>query len=161
MFARTAIVKHLSDSLHIVESVGGYKKAVDVIGAYKQMHDIDFVVIDYLQLLATADYKEVSQASKEIKRAAVLNDVAILALAQLSRGYEMHGWPASNSDLRESGQIEQDADLIMFCCWVCKERGKGSHDPGDFRIRVTKRRQGSFPTHDIQLTVDGDRQSVE
>jgi replicative DNA helicase len=89
----------------------------------KQQHDIQMVFIDYLQLMTLGGNnkgnreQEISQISRSLKALAKELDVPILALSQLSRQVENR--PAQSkrpllSDLRESGAIEQDADLVLF-----------------------------------------------
>lgn len=80
---------------------------------------LDMVVVDYLQLLSAdkgkSAYEAVSQISRALKAIAKEHDVAVLALAQLSREVEKRpGCRPQLSDLRDSGQIEQDADTVMF-----------------------------------------------
>lgn len=81
---------------------------------------LDLVVVDYLQLLRCDErqksaYEAVSEISRRLKGIAKDHDVAILALAQLSRALEQRAdRKPILSDLRESGQIEQDADAVIF-----------------------------------------------
>jgi replicative DNA helicase len=81
---------------------------------------LDLVVVDYLQLLspdaqAKGMYEKVSEISMALKAIAKTHDVAVLALAQLSREVEKRPDKRPQlSDLRDSGQIEQDADGVMF-----------------------------------------------
>lgn len=84
----------------------------------KQSGRLDFVVIDYLQLITSDNshnnrQEEVAKVSRELKKLAIELDIPVLALSQLSRASEDHSEPQL-SDLRESGSIEQDADLVMF-----------------------------------------------
>ncbi|MDP3778570.1 MAG: replicative DNA helicase [bacterium] len=84
-------------------------------------YDLGLIVIDYLQLIKGPGWsdnrvQEVSEISRNLKGMAKELNVPVLALSQLSRGIEMRG-PAAKpklSDLRESGSIEQDADVVMF-----------------------------------------------
>ena len=89
----------------------------------KSMHKIELIVIDYLQLMrAETDSKngnreqEISNISRSLKAIAKELDVPIIALSQLSRAVETRGGSKRPqlSDLRESGAIEQDADMVMF-----------------------------------------------
>lgn len=86
----------------------------------KQEHGLQFIVIDYLQLIHSYGkhenrHQEISEVSRSLKALAKELDVPILALSQLSRAVDsrVEKRPLL-SDLRESGAIEQDADLIMF-----------------------------------------------
>ncbi len=88
----------------------------------KQRHDIKIIIVDYLQLMTTGgDNKgnreqEISTISRTLKSIAKELDVPIIALSQLSRNVEQRGSAKRPqlSDLRESGAIEQDADMVMF-----------------------------------------------
>lgn len=87
---------------------------------HKRMHGLDLVVVDYLQLVRAKghDYskvQEVSEVTARLKALAKELDVPVLALAQLSRQVEQRDDKKPQlSDLRESGAIEQDADVVMF-----------------------------------------------
>jgi replicative DNA helicase len=86
----------------------------------KQQHGLGLVVIDYLQLMsgggrAENRQQEISQISRNLKGLAKDLGVPVVALSQLSRGVEARGdHKPMLSDLRESGAIEQDADVVMF-----------------------------------------------
>lgn len=89
----------------------------------KQKHDIQMVVIDYLQLMTGGTGKnsgnreqEISQISRSIKEIAKELNIPVVALSQLSRSVEQRGGDKRPvlSDLRESGAIEQDADIVSF-----------------------------------------------
>lgn len=90
----------------------------------KMQHDIQLVVIDYLQLMTASDSnkgggnreQEISQISRSLKSIAKELNIPIIALSQLSRKVEDRGGSKRPmlSDLRESGAIEQDADLVCF-----------------------------------------------
>ncbi|HNU57067.1 MAG TPA: replicative DNA helicase, partial [Flavobacteriales bacterium] len=89
----------------------------------KSQHNVDLIIIDYLQLMtAGGDNKggnreqEISSISRSIKSIAKELDIPIIALSQLSRAVETRGGDKRPmlSDLRESGAIEQDADIVCF-----------------------------------------------
>ena len=103
----------------------------------KQRHDLKLIVIDYLQLMTSGKkvesrQVEVSEFSRQIKLLAKELDVPIVALSQLNRGPEQRSDKRPMmSDLRESGSIEQDADIVMLL-----------HREDVYETRVTPRRRG-------------------
>ena len=88
----------------------------------KAQHDVQMIIVDYLQLMVSGQEgkfsreQEVSTISRSLKAIAKELDVPIIALSQLSRAVEQRGGSKRPqlSDLRESGAIEQDADLVLF-----------------------------------------------
>ncbi len=80
---------------------------------------VDLIVVDYLQLMSTSKnydsmVNQVTEISRSLKSLAKELDVPVLALSQLSRAVESRGGKPRLSDLRDSGSIEQDADVVMF-----------------------------------------------
>jgi len=119
---------------------------------------LDLIIVDYLQLMqATSSSRdanrvqEVSEISRGLKALARELTVPVIALSQLSRQPEMRESKEPRlSDLRESGAIEQDADLVMFL-WRDRERSTEDQDQeGEvINLRLAKHRNG--PTGEIQL----------
>lgn len=112
---------------------------------------LDFIVIDYLQLLQLSSnkkqmsrYEEVTQISRQLKLLAMELDVPILALSQLSRAPETRttkeGKKPILSDLRESGSIEQDADMVIFLHTDKKSDDKRTSY--SVNMEIAKNRQG-------------------
>jgi replicative DNA helicase len=87
----------------------------------KRLHGLDLIIVDYIQLMRSGNYKnegrvqEVAEITQGLKALAKELDVPVLALSQLSRAVEQRDDKKPQlSDLRESGSIEQDADVVMF-----------------------------------------------
>ena len=116
---------------------------------------LGLVVVDYLQLMTAGGnvesrLQEVSSISRGLKALAKDLDVPILALSQLSRAVEQrHDKRPILSDLRESGGIEQDADLVMFIYRDEYYNKEESEDQGMAEVHVAKHRNG--PTDTIKL----------
>ena len=116
----------------------------------KQQHPaLSLIVIDYLQLMklrgrVESRQVEVAEISRSLKQLAKELEVPILALAQLNRKVEERKGPPQLSDLRESGAIEQDADVVMFLHRERAEEDEGS--PADeltsIELHVAKQRNG-------------------
>jgi replicative DNA helicase len=119
---------------------------------------LDLVIVDYLQLMQATTtsrdanrVQEVSEISRGLKALARELSVPVIALSQLSRQPEMRESKEPRlSDLRESGAIEQDADLVMFL-WREKERGgeDGDGDIEEINLHLAKHRNG--PTGRMKL----------
>ncbi len=124
----------------------------------KQRHDLRLIVIDYLQLMTSGKkvesrQLEVSEFSRQIKLLAKELGVPIVALSQLNRGPEQRADKRPMmSDLRESGSIEQDADIVML---LHREDAyeKESTRPGEADVIVAKHRNG--PTRDVTVLFQG------
>lgn len=111
------------------------------------------VIIDYLQIVSSrggSRYEQVTNISIDLHTLAQSLGVIVLALAQLSRTEEERA--PRNSDLRESGQIEQDADVIMML-----QLEKRSRPSGPRKLYVTKNKEGEL--FQILLTFDGKHQT--
>jgi replicative DNA helicase len=124
----------------------------------KQRHDLRLIVIDYLQLMSSGKkvesrQLEVSEFSRQIKLLAKELDVPVIALSQLNRGPEQRSDKRPMmSDLRESGSIEQDADMVIL---LHREDvyEKESTRPGEADLIVAKHRNG--PTRDVVVAFQG------
>jgi replicative DNA helicase len=124
----------------------------------KQRHDLKLIVIDYIQLMTSGKkvesrQVEVSEFSRQIKLLAKELEVPIVALAQLNRGSEQRADKKPMvSDLRESGSLEQDADIVML---VHREDMYEKESPraGEADIIVGKHRNG--PIRDVTVLFQG------
>jgi replicative DNA helicase len=123
----------------------------------KAQHDIDMIMIDYMQLMSGSAHtaresrqQEVSEISRQTKALARELEIPIIALAQLSRKVEERkDHEPMMSDLRESGSIEQDADLIMLLYRPAYYEPENEALKGVAYVNVAKNRNG--PTGKVQL----------
>jgi replicative DNA helicase len=117
---------------------------------------LDLIVVDYLQLMTTTKnydsmVNQVTEISRSLKGLAKELDVPVLALSQLSRAVEARGGKPRLSDLRDSGSIEQDADVVMFL--HREDKGKDESEKTNIvEILIEKHRNG--PTGKIELYFD-------
>ncbi len=119
----------------------------------KREHGLDLIVIDYLQLITTprsydSMVHQVTEISRSLKTMAKELDVPVIALSQLSRAIEQRRDKPRLSDLRDSGSIEQDADVVMFIHREDKYRDD-SEKTNVAEILVEKHRNG--PVGKIEL----------
>ena len=128
----------------------------------KKRHGIRLIMIDYLQLLNSREgsdegrQQETTKISAGIKAMAKELDVPVIVLSQLSRAPEQRDKAAKPrlSDLRDSGSIEQDADVVMLLRRPCKYPGSPDSDQPNLAIvDVAKNRNGA--TGEVNLNFDG------
>jgi replicative DNA helicase len=123
----------------------------------KNKHNVGLIIIDYLQLMSgTSDRganreQEISSISRNLKGLAKELQVPIIALSQLSRAVESRkegNKMPQLSDLRESGAIEQDADMVMFLYrpeyYDINQNEMGESNKGETHVRIAKHRNGSL-----------------
>jgi replicative DNA helicase len=119
-------------------------------------HGIGMIVVDYLQLMSTSKnydsmVNQVTEISRSLKALAKEFDVPVLALSQLSRAVESRGGKPRLSDLRDSGSIEQDADVVMFI--HREDKGKDESEKTNIaEILIEKHRNG--PVGKVDLYFD-------
>ncbi len=131
----------------------------------KQKHDIGLVIIDYMQLMRGSDSKntnrqeEVSKISRDLKTMAKDFEIPIIALSQLNRNLESRkdNKMPQLSDLRESGAIEQDADMVMFLYRPeyhnANEPDNGAIIEGLTKINIAKHRNGKTGVVDVRAVL--------
>jgi len=132
----------------------------------KRDKGLDLIVVDYLQLMlpsgrfknAESLVQQVTEISRSLKILAREMNVPVLALSQLSRAVEQRGGRPRLSDLRDSGSIEQDADIVMFIHneWKYNE---ATDRPNISEILIEKHRNG--PTGKVELYFDEQKASFK
>jgi replicative DNA helicase len=124
--------------------------------------DLGLIIIDYLQLMQPRQstdnmVQQITEISRSLKQLARELDIPVLALSQLSRAVEQRHPPIPRlSDLRESGSIEQDADVVMFIYREDKTK-RDSSRPNVAEILVEKHRNG--PTGRVELYFNQEKTS--
>ncbi|MCB0616168.1 MAG: replicative DNA helicase, partial [Phaeodactylibacter sp.] len=131
----------------------------------KMQHNIDLIIIDYLQLMSGGGdnqrgnrEQEVSAISRALKGLAKELNVPVIALSQLSRAVEVRGGTKRPqlSDLRESGSIEQDADIVAFIYrpeyYDILEDEEGQSLKGIAEVIIAKHRHGALKTIKLRFT---------
>ena len=120
---------------------------------YKLEHGLDIIIIDYLQLMSGSGksssesrQQEISDISRSLKALARELNVPVVALSQLSRAVEQRtDHRPMLSDLRESGAIEQDADVVMFL-YRDDYYNKDTDTPNVAEVIIAKQRNGPIGT---------------
>ncbi len=119
-------------------------------------HSIGLLIIDYLQLMSSAVYRdnrvqEITEITRSLKSLARELNIPVVACAQLSRAVEQRPNPTPRlSDLRESGSIEQDADVVVFL----HEHERDDEvigRPADLRLTIAKQRNGPVGELDLRF----------
>jgi replicative DNA helicase len=131
----------------------------------KSQHDIQLIIIDYLQLMTGDTGKggsgnreqEIASISRALKQLAKELNVPVVALSQLSRAVETRGGDKKPqlSDLRESGSIEQDADMVLFLYrpeyYDLLQDENGNSTVGMGQVIIAKHRNGSLDTVNLKF----------
>ena len=142
-------VERMGDHIHVLQRFGDVNELTTAVRRYRRKHSIGLVIVDYLQLISPprgmgngTREQEVSYTSRQLKRMAQEQGVAVIALSQLSRKVEERSDKRPRlADLRESGAIEQDADVIGFLYRDNYYNGNAPADQAD--ILIAKQRNGS------------------
>lgn len=130
----------------------------------KMEKGLGLVIVDYLQLITPTNARagdslvqQVTEISRSLKGMARELDVPVLALSQLSRAVEQRRGRPRLSDLRDSGSIEQDADVVMFIHREDKMSGEGAEPTNVAEILIEKHRNG--PVGKVELFFDAQKTS--
>lgn len=122
-----------------------------------QQHGIKIIVVDYLQLLSGTDSRvpreqQISEISRGLKAMAKELSVPVLVLSQLNRSSEKENRPPRISDLRESGSIEQDADVVFLLATSQKSEDNPVVPQASRERELIIAKQRNGPTGDVRLT---------
>lgn len=161
-------VEHISEAPIFIDDTAGINifELRAKARRMKLQHDIQLIIIDYLQLMSGGNTnqrgvnreQEISSISRSLKSLAKELNVPVIALSQLSRAVEVRGGAKRPqlSDLRESGAIEQDADIVAFIYrpeyYQIYEDENGQSLKGVAEIIVAKHRNGATDTVKLRFT---------
>lgn len=159
--ASTELAK-LGDNINIITGNFTVNKILEICKVEQEKNELDYIIIDYMQLLGStvkgSRYEQVTDISISLKKLAKELGIVVIALAQLSREVEKrvdkHPLP---SDLRDSGQIEQDASIIIGLyreAYYVEDA-----DPELLEVSVLKNRNGGLGT--IYFNFKGEIQEVK
>ncbi len=155
-----SVASNKLSNLNILFDDSGTVKVTDLRQKCRKLaqeNKLDLVVIDYLQLLSgsrnqTNRVQEVSEISRVLKEMARELKVPVIALSQLSRSVEQRTDKRPVlADLRESGSIEQDADVIMFLYRQDYYEQDKDKKTGEVDIIISKNRSGAINTDGLKL----------
>lgn len=152
---KNVFVAHKFSTIAAVESV---------IERHVQQHDVKIVAVDYAQMIegeGSSVAQRVGDVSSKLKSIASRHGLIVLLLASCNRAIENRdsGEPKL-SDLRDSGGLESDADIVMFCQWPWKsDPSYARHD--EYRIYCCKNRNRGTPSGPLKMRIDPQRQMVE
>lgn len=161
---RSEMSKHFADRAKcwIIEGCGKAEKVVDEIRRLVKTEGVQAVAIDYAQLLGSkggSRYEQITQTSIALRQVANETNVILLVLCQLSRAVEGRTkFMPKMEDLKDTGQLEQDADVVMFLVWP--HRLDSKHDPKDFQIYIAKNRNRSINQRSVDCEFQPSRQRV-
>lgn len=146
---------HRKSSIIIAENCGHISEVERAIERAVREFGVGIVALDYLQLVKGDGYnreQQVADVSRRWKQALLKFDVIGLMLAQLNRESAKLNRLPKLSDLRESGAIEQDADIVLFPYWAAKN-DKGA-DVHLYQIGIAKTRQRGTKTPVVAMRID-------
>ena len=146
----------------ILESCGTVERVVSEVEKAVEEIQAGVVVIDYVQLLASkgaSRYDQVTHASQEMRRMASRLGVVVIVLAQLNRNIESRAsFVPQSSDLKETGQLEQDADVIIFGVWP--SRTNPEVEKSKYHLYVSKNRNRAINKGIVDLNFNAARQKL-
>jgi len=159
-----ALSKHFENraDLMIIESCGTVERACEEIEKLMQSAGVRVAMIDYAQLLRSkggSRYEQISEVSSTLRMFASRTGILLIVLAQLNRSIESRQkFEPKMSDIKETGQLEQDADVILFGVWpfrVDQER-----DPKTYSIYVAKNRNREIKSYNFDCEFNPSRQML-
>lgn len=146
----------------VIENCRTAARALAALSEAKEKYGIKFAIVDYAQMLASpgkSQYEKVTATSLALKQFATRSGITMLVLCHLSRAIESRQrFTPTNADIKDTGQLEQDADVIMFNVWPHKLNSK--KDPHEFLFFVSKNRNRAINSHAFKCRFEPSRQML-
>lgn len=147
---------------YIVENCGTTAAAVVEIERAVAERGIRAAIVDYAQLLTSpgkSRYEQITNTSIALRRVASEQKIVLLVLCQLNREIESReSFQPKTSDLKDTGQLEQDADVIIFLVWP--HRIDQSRDPHNFKFYIAKNRNREIGATVVECRFEPSRQKL-
>jgi KaiC/GvpD/RAD55 family RecA-like ATPase len=162
---RNDLEEHFKDraGIHVVESCSTVSRAVDAIEQHVEEHKVGCVIVDYGQLLNSPGhgrYEQMARTSITLRETTNRHRLSMIVLAQMNREIEKRKqWIPQLSDLRDAGQWEQDADVILFLLWPHRLNPK--NDPHEYVIFAAKNRSRAINEPVVKCRFLPSRQKIE
>lgn len=162
--------EHFADRAKVViaencRTASGAEKA---IASAVRQYGVRIVAVDYAQLLkgdGDSEHERIGDVSQRMKAMALKHNLIVILLSQMNRGIEAREDPTPTlADLRGSGSLEQDADIVLFSIWpwqFTKNSATPYHDPLEYRIYQAKNRSRGIGSAVIQMRINPARQRIE
>lgn len=153
----------MRDPVYIAPQCGSVKRAVEVIDKAATEHELKIVIVDYAQLLrgkGSTRYEQVTDVSQQLREATSRHALLTIMLCQLNRGSERNDSRPRSFDLRDSGQLEQDADVVLLVDWP-KMRGDKSKKWDDYLIYCEKNRNREVKAQECNFQIVPRRQFIQ
>ena len=146
----------------VLEGCGTAERAREEIERVVQEHKVECVVVDYAQLLGAPGkdrYHQMTNMSVTLRQLASSQKIVLMALCQMSRAIDARpAFLPELSDLKETGQLEQDADVIVFLCWP--NRLDQTQPANKFQFFIKKNRNRAINQSAITCRINPSRQQV-
>jgi len=161
---KTEVTKHFGKRApcYVVEGCGTVERAVKSLERLKAEKGIKVAAIDYAQILTSkgrSRYEEITKTSIALRQFASTSGMVLYVLCQLSRGIlGREKFIPRMDDLKDSGQLEQDADVIIFLVWP--HRLNPARDPKEFEIWVGKNRNRAIVRPAVDCEFNPERQMI-
>lgn len=150
------------EMVYVVEGCRTAKKCADTIEHFVEHEGVGIAVVDYAQLLSSPGhdrYQQVTETSIALRGVANSTGIVLLVLCQLNRQIESRGkFHPRPSDLKDSGQLEQDADVVVFSVWP--HRIDPKNDPNLYQFFVNKNRNRAINMASFDCRFEPSRQRI-